>query len=166
MEGRPKIKLELTTVDRMGELAGWLAVFAFWGLTIKNYTTLPDIIPTHYNAAGEADGFGGKATLLFLPSIATIIFVGMTVLNRYPHIFNYPVNITADNAIRHYTNATSMIRYLKLILVVIFGMIAFKTIQHANGQAVGLGIWFLPLTLVLTFIPLIFFMAKSLKAKQ
>ena len=96
---------------------------------------MPATIPTHYNGAGQADGFGGKITILTLPLIATVLFVGMTFLNKYPHIFNYPTNITQDNVLRQYTNATRLIRYLKLIIVFIFGLIAFKTIQNANGEA-------------------------------
>ena len=166
MEKRPIIKLELTTADKIFEIIGWLLTISLWGLTITNYANLPDTIPTHYNGAGQADGFGGKATILTLPLIATVLFVGMTILNKFPHIFNYPTNITQDNALRQYTNATRMIRYLKLIIVVIFGLIAFKTIQNANGQTNGLGIWFLPMTLGLIFIPLTYFVVKSLKATK
>jgi len=166
MEARPKIKLELTTADKTIEIIGWLLIIAVWGLTITNYSNLPDSIPTHYNGAGQADGFGGKATILTLPLIATILFIGMTILNKFPHVFNYPTNITQDNAFRQYTNATRLIRYLKLIVVFIFGLIAFKTIQNANGEADGLGIWFLPLTMGLIFIPLTYFVIKSFKTKQ
>jgi uncharacterized membrane protein len=166
MEERPKIKLELTTADKTFEIIGWLLIFSVWGLTITNYANMHETIPTHYNGAGQADGFGGKATILTLPLIATVLFVGLTILNKFPHIFNYPTNITQDNALRQYTNATRMIRYLKLIIVVIFGLIAFKTIQNANEQADGLGIWFLPMTLGLIFIPLIYFVVKSFKATK
>ena len=166
MEERPRIKLELNTVDKAFEIIGWLLIISVWGFTVKNYANLPETIPTHYNGAGQADGFGGKATILTLPLIATVLFVGLTILNKFPHIFNYPINITQDNALRQYTNATRMIRYLKLIIVVIFGLIAFKTIQNANEQADGLGIWFLPMTLGLIFIPLIYFVVKSFKATK
>jgi uncharacterized membrane protein len=166
MKERPKLKLELTQADKTVEIIGWLLISAVWGLTVTNYQSLPDIIPTHYNGAGVADGFGDKWMILTLPLIATVLFVGMTILNKFPHIFNYPTNITQDNALRQYTNATRMIRYLKLIIVVIFGLIAFKTIQNANGQADGLGIWFLPMTLGLIFIPLLYFVVKSYKATK
>jgi uncharacterized membrane protein len=166
MEERPKIKLELTTADKTFEIVGWLLIVAVWGLTIINYSNLPDTIPTHYNGAGQADGFGGKLTILTLPLIATILFIGMTVLNKFPHIFNYPTNITKDNAFIQYTNATRLIRSLKLIIVVIFGLIALKTIQNANGVADGLGVWFLPLTMGMIFIPLTYFVIKSFKTKQ
>ena len=166
MEERPKIKLELTTADKTFEIIGWLLVFSIWGFTVKNYANLPETIPLHYNLAGQVDGFGGKATILTLPVIATVLFVGLTFLNKFPHILNYPTNITQHNALSQYTNATRTIRYLKFIVVVIFGLIAFETIQNGNGEANGIGIWFLPLTLGLIFIPLIYFVIKSFQTKQ
>lgn len=163
MEKRPKIKVGLTTTDKALEFVGWLSIVAVWGLTITTYTNLPDTIPTHFNAAGQADGFGGKATIFILPLIATILFVGMTVLNNFPHLFNYTNKITQENAVGQYTNATRLIRYLKLIVVFIFGLIDFETIQNVNGETDGLGIWFLPLTFVLVCIVPIYFVAKSSK---
>jgi uncharacterized membrane protein len=164
-EERPKITLIPTTADKLVDLLGWLILLALWGLTISHFSTLPDTIPTHFNASGEADGFGSKASIIGLPVIATLLFVGLTVLNRYPHIFNYPTAITEDNALRLYTLAMRMLRYLKLVLVLVFGGIEFMTIQHATRKAAGLGAWFLPLTLVLIFIPLIYFVIKSIKEK-
>lgn len=134
MNERPKIKLGLTTTDKIFEILGWTSVLAIWVLTITNYTSLPDTIPIHYNGAGQADGFGGKVNILTLPLIATVLFVGLTILNKFPHIFNYPTNITADNALRQYTSATRLIRYLKFIIVVIFGLISIQTIRNVNGQ--------------------------------
>jgi uncharacterized membrane protein len=165
MKERPRLNLELTQADKSVEIIGWLLIFAIWGLTILNYQSLPDIIPIHYNVAGVADGFGDKWMIFTLPIVATVLFVGLTILNKFPHIFNYPTAITADNALRQYTNVTRLIRYLKVIIVVIFGLITFLTIRHANGQTDGLGIWFLPLTMGLIFMPLIYFSIKSIKTK-
>ena len=165
-EERPKIKLIPTTADKLVDLLGWIILLALWALTITHYSTLPDTIPTHFNGAGEADGFGSKASIIGLPVIATLLFIGLTVLNRYPHSFNYPTAITQGNALRLYTLATRMLRYLKLVLVLVFGGIEFMTIQNATGKAAGLGVWFLPLTLVLIFFPLIYFVIKSIQANK
>jgi len=163
MEKRSKIKLELTGIDKAIEIAGWLSVSVIWVFTVINYNNLPDIIPIHFNAVGEADGFGEKTNILTLPIIATIIFVGLALLNKYPHIFNYPTNITKENAQRQYTIATKLIRYLNLITVLIFGYIAFTTIQNAKGQVDGLGVWFLPLSMGIVFIPIIYAIVKLTK---
>ena len=166
MTERPKIKLELSTIDKTFEILGWISTLAIWALTIIYYTNLPDTIPIHFNGAGQADGFGGKGNIWTLPLISTVIFIGLTILNKYPQVFNYPTHITADNALRQYTNATRMIRYLKFIIVFIFGLIVLQTIRNANGQTSELGVWFLPLTLGLIFIPLTYFVIKSFKTKK
>lgn len=160
---RPKITLIPSTTDKIVEALGWIILLALWGWTFNHYSALPDTIPTHFNASGEADSFGSKASIIGLPVIASVLFIGLTVLNRYPHSFNYPTAITQDNALRQYTLATRMLRYLKLVLVLIFGGIEFMTIQNATGKAAGLGVWFLPLTLIMVFLPLIYFVIHSLK---
>ena len=160
MGQRPKLKLELTKIDKIVEIMGWLLICANWALVINTYKSLPNIIPTHYNGAGLADGFGDKSMIFTLPLVATVLFVGLTILNRFPHIFNYPTDISTNNALKQYTNATRLIRYLKVVFVVIFGLISYQTIKHGSGQTEGLGVWFLPLTLGLIFIPIIYFLIK------
>lgn len=101
----------------------------------------------HYDLDGKVDIIGGKENIFALPIVATILFWGLTILNRYPHHFNCLNKITEENAHRQYSIATKMIRFLKLIVVIIFGLIEWKTIQNAQGIADGLGMWFLPMIL-------------------
>ena len=166
MNGRPKIKLELDKAAKILELLGWVSLITIWILTLMNYSYLPETIPTHYNAAGEVDGFGAKRNILALPIVATIIFLGLKIIMKYPHIYNYPTTITTENAYEQYTNATKMIRYLNFIIVLIFGLIVLRTIQYSSGNADGLGVWFLPLTMGLIFVPIIYFIIKSIKTAK
>ena len=166
MNKRPKIKLQLKQTDKVLEVVGWVSVFGIWALTLTNYSILPEIIPIHFNGAGKADGFGNKTHIFVLPIISTLLFIGLTTLNKHPHIFNYPSQITKENAVHQYTNATRMMRVLKLVIVLLFGLIVFKTIQNVNGHAGGLGTWFLPLTMGMIFIPILYFLIKSLKQKN
>lgn len=166
MERRPRIKIELTRVDKMLELLGWLTLFFWWGIILYNYSNLPDIIPTHYNASGQVNGYGKKITIILLPIIGTVIFIGMTVLNKYPHIYNYPSNITEMNALTQYTYATKMIRYLKCAIVFIFFLIDLFTYLTAKGRTNGLGYLFLPFMLALFFIPTGYYIVKSFKVTR
>lgn len=165
METRPKLKLKLSPADKIFEFLGYSVLLIIWTLVITYYQNLPDTIPIHYNVKGEADGFGNKSHMLMLPILATVLFAGMTILNKYPHIFNYPSSITQENAFSQYTNATRLIRFLKLIVVIIFGGIVFITLQHTNGDLNGIGTWFMPVSLALIFIPLIYFIVRSVKAR-
>jgi len=160
METRPRIKLKLANSDIIVEILCFTLIITLWVLTILNYKDLPEIIPIHYNAKGEADGFGEKSTIFTLPLVATILFIALTILNKYPHIFNYATTITNENALKQYTIATKMIRFLKLVICIIFCSIAFMAIRNADSDE-GLGNWFLPSTIALIFIPLTYFFIKS-----
>jgi len=166
MKDRPIIKLDLTFGDKIIEFIAWLSLAIVWIMTISNFNQLPEIIPTHFNAAGQANGFGGKAAIFTLPIISSLLFLLLTWLNNFPQLFNFPTNITKENALKQYLFATRLIRYIKLIVVVIFGMIEYKTIQNVNGNGDGLGIWFLPIAIGMIFIPLIIYVIKSKKAQN
>ena len=58
-----------------------------------------------------------------------------------------------------------MMRIMKIIVIIIFFLIDFKTIKTSMGKSEGLGIWFLPMTLGIVFIPIIYFAYKSYKLK-
>jgi uncharacterized membrane protein len=166
MNKRPRIKLQLNQTDKVLEIIGWISVFGIWALPLINYFDLPEIIPIHFNGAGKADRFGNKTHIFVLPIISTLLFIGLTILNKHPHIFNYPSQITKENAVDQYTNATRMMRVLKLVIVLLFGLIVFKTIQNVNGHADGLGTWFLPFTIGVFIILTLYFLIKSLKQKN
>ena len=165
MEQRPKIEIKFNTADKLLEIIGWITLALQWILTILNYSNLPDSIPIHFNASGQADDFGAKMYIFTLPIIGTVIFLGITILNKFPHIFNYPTAITKDNAEKQYKNAFRMMIYLKFVIVFTFIIIQYKTIQTAFGNSQGLGVWFLPLSMGLILIPTIFFVIKAVKTK-
>jgi uncharacterized membrane protein len=163
METRPKINV--TPTDRMLEMAGWGILGGLWVLSIWSFFILPDTIPIHFNATGQANGYGEKGTIFFLPVVATIIFIGITVSSKYPHLFNFPVEITPENSERQFNNAIRMGRFMKLSLSLIFMLIILGTIQVAQGKSDGLGAWVLPLSLALTLIPMVYFIVKSFKMR-
>ena len=161
MENKPKLKLKLTYTDKTIEIVGYVLIILVWVYVLKNYHELPEIIPTHYNGYGNPDLYGSKKNILMLPLIATILYTAITYLNNFPHTFNYSVEITAENALSQYLNATRMFRFLKIIIILIFGLIAFVTINNNCLKNNNLGTWFLPFTLVLIFIAIVYFLMKS-----
>ena len=59
--------------------------------------------------------------------------VDLTVLNRYPHVFNYFGKITAGNARRQYRLSRSLITTLKLLIAVTFGWIVVGFDSDSSG---------------------------------
>jgi uncharacterized membrane protein len=163
MKERPKIKLQLTLFDTIIEVISYLALVAFWVMTIFAFSTLPESIPTHYNGLGEVDGYGPKATIFFLPVLGTVLFAFLTYIVKKPETFNYTVEITEENALAQYTNSTKLLRFMKLALLILFIVIDYKTIATSNGASDGLGKWFLPFTIALIFVPVVFSVYKSFR---
>jgi uncharacterized membrane protein len=163
METNPKIKIEITAFDKKLELLGHTLLILLWSITLYIFFKLPQIIPIHFNLKGEADGYGNKLMLLLLPTLATILHAGLTQLNKYPHIFNYMVKITEDNAVRQYTMATRMIRFVKLAMLIIFLIVVVAVYLSINKVANLLGFWFLPFTFAIILIPTIYYIKQSFK---
>jgi uncharacterized membrane protein len=164
METRPKINISLSTLDKILESIGKLLIIIIWGLTLFVYFKLPAIIPTHFNASGEPDGHGNKLTILILPILASLLYFGLTKLNQYPQSFNYIGTITVENAERQYTIASRMLRFLKIALLLIFSHIILFTYLTTIGLTNGLGVVFLPFTLGIALIPIIFYIRQSIKS--
>lgn len=163
MNKRPIIKLKLNNTDIVIEAIGWFALGLLWLLTIFNYKNLPDIIPIHFNAAGKVDGYGNKSELFTLSKIGTVIFIGITILNKFPHIFNYLVEISTENALAQYKSATRMLRILKIVVILIFITITLLTINVAIKNEQRINSWFLPALIVILFILTAFYIFKSIK---
>jgi len=158
---RPKIKTGLTVFDLVVEIAGLIALLAMWIVLMVTYSGLPDVIPINFNHLGQVRSLGTKSSIFNLPVVATVVFAGMTILGRFPHVFNYPVKITDNNAFLQYRNMVRMVRCLKLAIVLILGYVVLYTVLYVDG--IG-GVWFMPLTLVIALIPVIlviYFLVKS-----
>lgn len=162
---RPKIKIEKSTFDIFLEVISFIGLIYIWFLVFKYYPSLPETIATHFNAAGKINDYGSKSTILLLPAIGTFVYLLLTLISNFPHTFNYLVEITKENAERQYKLAVQMIRFLKVDIIIIFGIITNSIIKSAISNKSDLGIWFVPLFLGITFIPMIFYIIQMVRAK-
>ncbi|WP_426350811.1 DUF1648 domain-containing protein [Alloiococcus sp. CFN-8] len=117
-------------------------------------------IPSHYNGVGEADIISSKTSLLFTLAVAWILFIGLTVIERYPQIWNTGVTITENNRERVYRTLKNMLNMIKLTLV---GNFFYTIINSSLG--LNLSPYFLPVFLILIFGTLTFFIVKLVKTK-
>lgn len=119
-----KSEIAFTPVDKMLELLCIVVLAGSWVFAIWSLSKLPAVIPMHFDGGGNADGYGDKATIFIAPAIGTIIYAGLTLLNKYPQLINSPVALTPATAIR-------VLRYLKTALVLLFAFILFYTYNAA-----------------------------------
>jgi len=155
---RPRIKVPFETVDVIIELISVTLLILMWVYCIINYVELPDTIATHFNGAGEPDGFGSKQTIWIIPIIATVMYIGLFILNKYPHIHNYMVNITEENALKNYKFSTRIVRIVNFLCVLLMTYITYMIVESAFGKQFNLGTWFVPIVIGVSIIlPIIIF---------
>jgi len=166
MNKHPKLKIYPTRNELFIEFAAFLLLVFFWIISISSFGYLPDEIPIHYNGLGEVDAYGDKETIFILPLIATLLFIMLSIFSKFPHTFNYSVEITKENAEKQYKNAINLIRLLKIAVLLIFIFINYKTIQIALEKNKNLGIWFLPVAILFLFTLITYNLYKTYKINQ
>lgn len=127
---RPLIQLKLSLFDKIIEGIGFLLLIGLWLCVLVQFSGLPESIPIHFNFSGAADSFGHRSDIYSLPMVATALYILLTVVNNFPHHFNYLTPITPENAHRQYTMATKLLRYVKVLVVVIFATLISITIHY------------------------------------
>lgn len=100
-----------------------LAVIISMGLILLlNWNSIPDKVPTHFTSEGTADGYGGKAALIIEPIIAAALFALITIVQNFPRLWNFPVEITRENMKREYLIAHIMLDVVKVMMTALFLM--------------------------------------------
>jgi hypothetical protein len=118
------------------------------------------MVPMHHNFAGEVDRWGSKGEMILLPVIAWAMYLLITLLERFPDIWNTGIKITEENRGRAYRTLKNLIATMKLILV---GVFVFLTVETA--LTLRLPAWFLPLTLGILFGDIAYWIWKLVRIK-
>ncbi|TRW23582.1 DUF1648 domain-containing protein [Flavobacterium zepuense] len=166
MTNRPKLHLPLTATDKVLEVTSYLLLIILWGFAIYSYQNSPDIVPTHFNGSGDVDGYGDSASVFGMAGVCTLLFILLTFLTGKPHLFNYPTEITPDNALKQYTNATRLLRAFKIAIPLIFICIEYSSFEVAIGDSEELGKGYILMIFALVYIPVLYFLARSSSASD
>lgn len=150
-----KIVIRTTWYHRIVNILCVLMIFCTFAYLFWKWNSLPAKVPMHYDGAGNVDGYGGKWSVWLLPVFSLLMYGGITLLERYPGVWNTSVTITEQNKVRVYRTLKDMIMTSKLSVVGIFSFLGTYT---TFGTA--LGIWFLPVSMAVVFVPIIFFMIR------
>ncbi len=58
--------------------------------------------------------------IILLFALACVLYIGLSILERYPHKFNYPVKVTPANKTLLHQLGINTVRYIKLTLILFF----------------------------------------------
>jgi uncharacterized membrane protein len=163
---RPKIKVPFEPLDVIVEIITISLLVLLIIYTFISFQEMPDTVPTHFNAQGEPDSFGSKNMMWLLPGIGLAIYIVFSILNRYPHLHNYNVNITEQNALKNYRLSTRVLRFTLLFIMLLFIYIEYAIISYVNDHSNVFGSWFLPIIIVVSLIIPIFIFIHSKKMNR
>jgi uncharacterized membrane protein len=134
---------------------GW----AFYPLLF--YGNLSDVkIPSHYNVNDEIDGWGDRNVLWIIALIILILYVGFSIVERYPKWINYFVKVSDKDINSFNTLIVQMLRHLKLVTVIIFAHSNNASYNYAVGKSDEVNMHVTALLMALLFVILICFIIK------
>ena len=147
-----------TTFSKITNLISLLSVVGIVLYVIITWKNIPDMIPGHYNIVGEIDKYSSKNSIWILIVVQILLFTMMSVLERFPNIWNTGVKITEENQERVYTNLRNMQTYLKMMIMIYFSYMTFQSICGGNLHSMSIFIF-----LVLVFGGMAIFLVKIFK---
>lgn len=141
-------------------------------LVLSNYSTLPDNIPSHFNAQGVADDWGSKRTIFVFPACSVALYVFMSVFTAWISLVKDPKSLInlPDRAKEAISEARAeelrlligrCMFVMKTLTVGLMTYGVYATIEVARDDARGLGITFF-LILAATLVCAAFMVWRSL----
>ena len=64
---------------------------------LLKWNQIPDTIITHWGFSGQPDGWGPKGTIWIIPIVSLVLYLPLTILERFPSVWNVPVRTTQKN---------------------------------------------------------------------
>ncbi|MBX7151932.1 DUF1648 domain-containing protein [bacterium] len=132
---------------------------------MKIYPHLPAKIPSHFTISGEIDGWTEKQALWAFTGIVFALYLGLTWLAQMPHRLNYPGDVTQENAPYQYALGRTMLRLIKLEILLMSAAISVELISVAQGGEVHYGVYIAPVFLAAILATALFFAYRSTKIK-
>lgn len=124
------------------------------------WSKIPDKVPMHYDFTGNIDRWGSKLEIITLPIIAWIMYIFITIIERFPQVWNTGVKVTEENKERVYSTLLNLISTMKFIIVGVFMYLTVNTALNLE-----LSVWFLPIFILIIFGNLLYWLLKLLKVK-
>ena len=138
-----------------------ITIVALFGFLFFSWNDLPEQIPMHYDFEGNVDSYGGKASALFLPILAAVIYITVTITEKFPKAWNTGVQVNERNMEFIYNEIKDMVVTIKLVCTLLFAGISYFVFTGAE-----LPMWFMPVFMVAIFAPIVKYGIATSKARK
>ena len=124
------------------------------------YSRLPERIATHFNAEGVANGFGARSTLWVPVGIAVLLYLILSVVGSLQGVVRLKRPLAPEREKLVLAESMAMVGWIKLEVCWMFAYLCLAMVRNGMGLQVGLGWWFLPVTLVVVLGTCAFYLVR------
>ena len=103
------MKIKTTLADIILEILTLAALIGPLVYLLVTWSSIPAKIPMHYNFAGEIDRWGGKGEIIILVVIPWLLYFPITLIERFPQIWNTGVEVTEKITVQVYRTLKYMV---------------------------------------------------------
>jgi uncharacterized membrane protein len=164
-QNRPALKIKKTPLEIALNIISLLLFIGSVSYLLTEWPSLPNRVPMHYNFFGEVDKWGSKGIIFLHPIIGAVLWIGLTILEKFPHVYNYIVGLTEENLERQYKNGRIMANVIKNEILIYISYCNWEDIKAAYGHDIAFGTWDLLLFLIVLFGSIGFFIVRSFHLK-
>lgn len=165
LRDRPRINPARSAIDYAVEILALTALLSTIGLVAYHWRDLPAQVPTHFGFDGRPDAWGERIHLWWAPIGATLMYIGMTAVARWPWLFNYPFAITVGNAPQQYRMAREMLGITKCLALFILLWVTWVAVRAALGLATGVGSTFIMFCLGAIVLNTVVYFVRAYRAR-
>lgn len=162
----PKINPVLSKVGLAFQILSALLLFSIFIMFLTQWAKLPATVATHYNFFGTPDSYGSKSQFFALLIVETALYLLITVIIKFPWIYNTPYEITEKNAPVLYGIMKEMLAVVNFEITASFSYILFAGFMVAKGRMHGLGNIFLIVFLAAVTLTIIFYCVRIRRHKN
>ncbi|WP_303968677.1 DUF1648 domain-containing protein [Sporosarcina ureae] len=159
---KPKLDIEKPAVAKVLDVLVIALFAAALVYLLLQWSQLPERIPAHFGADGEVDRYGNRVELLLLPIIGIAMWVGLGILEKYPHMYNY-INLRPDNVEIHYRYGVLFMNVIKNISTLLFVFLIWQMTDIALAKIATLNMPIFIMILVLLFGSMGIYFYKAMK---
>lgn len=159
-EQRPRLDIPRSPLEMVLDALTLLGLFALIFIIAYYWGRLPDVIPTHFDINGQPNDWGSPGYILIMALVGASTAIGLYVLTFFPHIYNYPVKITAANAAAQYRLGRTLLRYINAAILLLFSYLEWKMCRDAlQAQSTGTGGFMIEMVIynAIFLVPLIYY---------
>lgn len=142
---RDRKKKPITLSDRLLELVAAAMAVCLLVLTGVLYSKAPDTVPSHFNFAGEIDGWSGKEVYWIIAAVFVVMMIICASAAYNRKLVNLPIRLKPEVFYRQIGLISRMCR----IMTLMFGLIWLTVLLAMSAGFIGL-----PQDVVVLIIPL------------